>query len=439
MAALSKSRYYADARLISGTTSSFALEDGKISGTEGGISGIGVRVLANGSFGYAWSSNPSDFPELLKSAEKLAFLSKGESSLAPMKPVQASVGKNHDFPHTEEKISLMRDAEKLALSAKVKNATLVLRDSNIEKIFMSSEGACIVQKSSYCYFSATSIAKEGTLMQKGVDRISSRKGYTDFDISKTAESARESAERLLGAEPPPKGIFPVIMNPEMAGVFSHEAVGHASEGDSIAERESLFRGKLGKKLGSEKVTITDDPTFDDFGQYFYDDEGVAAQPVKIIENGVLKGYLHSRESAAAVKTLDAKPGTSNGHSRAQGHEFAPLVRMSNTLFAKGDESEQSVFDVREGIYVLGMKGGSVDIFSGDFMFAAKEAWLVRNGSKEKFLRDVAISGNILETLAKVECVGKDWGTSPGFCGKAGQSVPVSDGGPHVRVSEMKVG
>lgn len=430
---LSKSKFYSDARIISGTSSALSLEDGKISGTEGEISGIGVRVLANGSFGYAWSTRLADFPELLKKAGKLAKMSRGNASLSRQKPETACVGKNSEFPHTEEKVALLREAEKSALSEKAKNATLVLRDSNLEKLFLSSEGSRVSQKQSYAYFSATSIAKEGARMERGIDRIASRSGYENFSIAGVAQSARESAERLLRAEAPPRGKFQVIMNPEMSGVFSHEALGHASEGDSIVERESVLRNKMGKKIAGEKVTIIDDPTFDDFGQYFYDDEGVKAQPVTIIKKGILKNYLHSRESASALKMGN------NGHARAQGYEFAPIVRMSNTLFSKGNESESDVFDVKEGIYVMGMKGGSVDIFSGDFMFAAKEARLVKNCSIENVLRDVTISGNILETLAKVESVGKDFGTSPGFCGKMAQGVPVSDGGPHIRVSGMKVG
>ncbi|VVB98116.1 Zinc metalloprotease TldD [uncultured archaeon] len=431
--ALSKLNFYADVRLASGATSAFSIEDGKVAGTQGEISGIGVRALVHGSFGYAWSTRISDFPELLKKAERLARVNKGKSQLSPQQPAVAECGENFRFPDVEEKLSMLREAEKTALSEKAKNATVSLRDSNVEKTFVSSEGARIAQKQSYVYFAATSIAKEGAQIQRGIDRLASRTGYEKMDFIKAAQEARESAERLLKSEPPPRGRFPVIMNPEMTGVFSHEAVGHASEGDSIVERESVFAGKLGKKLGSEKVSITDDPAFNDFGQYSYDDEGVKAQSVPIIEAGVLSNYLHSRQSAFSLKA------PSNGHARAQGYDFAPIVRMSNTLFSKGGESESEVFDVKEGLYAIGMKGGSVDIFSGDFMFAAKEAWLVKNGSKEKFLRDVTISGNILETLARVESVGKDWGTSPGFCGKFAQSAPVSDGGPHIRVSELKIG
>ncbi len=440
---LSKLNFYTDVRVIFSTNSVFSLEDGKIICTCGETSGIGVRVLIKGSFGYAWSTKTDDFFGLIKKAEKLAKINRGFFSLSPEKSENVEKGKNSEFPSAEEKITLIKDAKKYALSAKAKNASLFLHDSNMKKIFMNSEGSRIVQKANYVYFSAISIAKEGVHIQKGIDRLASRNGYKDFDIAKVALNARESAERLLKSKCSPKGRFPVIMNPEMSGVFSHEALGHASEGDSITERESVLIGKLGKKIASENVSIIDDPTFNDFGQYFYDDEGVIAQPVSIIENGVLKNYLHSRQNTIAMrnsKTQNSKLKTiSNGHARAQNYEFAPIVRMSNTLFLKGNEHESDVFDVKEGIYVLGMKGGSVDVFSGNFMFSAKEAYFIKNGSKEKLIRDVTISGNILKTLAKVESVGKDFGTSPGFCVKLAQSVPVSDGGPHIRVSEMKIG
>ncbi|MEW6528603.1 MAG: TldD/PmbA family protein [Candidatus Micrarchaeota archaeon] len=452
---LSKLNFYADIRIISSVNSSFSLEDEKIMCASGETDGIGVRTLINGSFGYAWSTNINDFPKLIKKAEKLARINKGIFSLSHEKSENAEIGKNFEFPDFNEKIVMMKEAKKYALSAKTKNTSLFLCDSNVKKIFMNNNGSCIVQKESYVYFSAVCVAKEGIELQKGHERLASRNGYGNFDIAKTAQNAKERAERLLNSHSPPKGRFLVIMDPEMSGIFTHEALGHASEGDSVAEQESMLAGKLGKKIASEKVSIIDDPTFDGFGRYFYDDEGVRARPVLIVENGVLKNYLHSRQSATAVrnfasrnfKTKKPKPKTqnseletiSNGHARAEDYEFAPIVRMSNTFFLKGNERKSDVFDVKEGIYVIGMKGGSVDIFNGDFMFAAKEGWLIKNGSKEKLLRDVTISGNIFESLARVESVGNNFMTSPGFCGKMGQSVPVSDGGPYVRVSEMKIG
>ncbi len=113
--------------------------------------------------------------------------------------------------------------------------------------------------------------------------------------------------------------------------------------------------------------------------------------------------------------------------------------MSNTYFQKGESSKEEVFELKEGVYLKGMRGGSVDTFSGGFMFKAEEAYEISNGELGKIMRDVTITGNILQTMKDVEAVGKDFGTSPGICGKFGQGVPVSDGGPHIRVGNITIG
>lgn len=432
---LSKLNFYADVRISTGKTSLFSIEDEKINGTSGEISGIGVRVLKNRNFGYAWSTKIQDFENLLKKAETLTRLSRIRSnfSFSHQKNIKANTGKHFEFPSPEEKIFFLRKAKKAGAGRKIKSIMLALHDGNIEKNFLSSEGSDIIQKISYVYFSATVIAKQGALIQRGRERIASHIGYKDFDIEKAVIKASRGAERLLKAQPAPKGEFSLIMDSEMSGVFSHEVIGHASEGDSITERESIFANKLGKKIVNKKISIIDDPTFKGFGQYSYDDEGVKGRPVHILKNGVLKACLHSRQSAFELKTK------SNGHARAQDHEHAPIVRMSNTFFAKGKNSIEDIFDIKQGIYVVGMKGGSVDIFKGNFMFGAKEGWLIKNGEKEKCLRDVYISGNIFEVLDRVECVGNDLVLFPGFCGKNGQSVPVASGGPHIRISKIRIG
>ncbi|MBI5046901.1 TldD/PmbA family protein [Candidatus Micrarchaeota archaeon] len=269
-------------------------------------------------------------------------------------------------------------------------------------------------------------------MQRGSERAWSRTGFGGIDLE-IANAAAKKAVKMLSATTPPKGRFSVVLDPEMTGVFSHEAVGHASEADSIIDRESILADKKGKKVGNEMVTIIDDPSANDFGSYVYDDEGVRGRATTIVKNGIVSGFLTSKETAHALK-LDL-----NGHARAEAYDKVPIVRMSNTYFQKGKYSVDDVFDVKQGIYLKGMKGGSVDIFSGGFMFKAEEAYSINNGEKGKLMRDVTISGNILETLNQVEAVGNDFGTSPGICGKFGQGVPVSDGGPHIRIKNVTIG
>jgi TldD protein len=429
--AVRNARGFCEVRAVSSESRAFSLKDGMFSSTAGSSSSCSARASSKGGPALAWGP-PETANELVARADALAN-SRGRGKKETEKPETASVGKEHELPDSQWAKDALISAQKAAFSGNVKNCTLGLRASSVRRLYLSSDGARIEEKAFYAYFSALAIAKDGTAMQRGVERTCSRAGFEGMDLEKCARDAGECANRMLTASPPPKGRMPVIMDPEMTGVFSHEAVGHASEADSIVERESIFRGKLGKKIGSELVSITDDPAFDGFGQYFYDDEGFRGTAAPLVKNGVLCGYINARESA---ETLNMPR---NGHARAQGPEHLPIVRMSNTLFQRGEHSESDVFDVKDGVYAIGMKGGSVDIFSGNFMFAATEARIVKNGSIEGNLRDLTVSGNLLQALAGVEKVGKDYGTSPGFCGKAGQSAPVADGGPHVRIREMRVG
>ena len=301
------------------------------------------------------------------------------------------------------------------------------------KEFYNSDGSEIVEEQFYVYFSCLCIGQSNGVIQRGHERASSRKGFKDINFSKICENSADKTERLLDSALPPKGRFVVIMDNEMTGVFSHEAIGHACEGDSIIERESILRDKLGKKIGNELVSIVDNPTADGFGNYAYDDEGVKAKPAMLIKQGVLKGFMTSRETAHELK-LEA-----NGHARAMDFANYPIIRMSNTHFLPGKVKKDELFDVQHAIYVKGMKGGSVDIFTGGYMFKAEEAWEIKNSSKEKSFRDVTLIGNILETLNGVDLVASDFSTNPGFCGKMGQEAPVSDGGPHIRVKTIVLG
>jgi TldD protein len=226
-----------------------------------------------------------------------------------------------------------------------------------------------------------------------------------------------------------------IVDPDMTGVLVHEAFGHASEADLVLAGESILDGRMGEKLGADDVTIFDDPNMEGaFGSFPYDDEGVRGGRKVLMEDGVLTAFIHSRETAGR---MGLEP---NGAARSQDHSSRPLVRMSNTCMEAGDMSHEELFEgVKEGIYLKGTRGGEVDPAKGTFQFGAQEAFLVEDGEVTRPLRDVALMGSILETLLNVDGIGKDFClASPGFCGK-GQTVPVCDGGPHVRFLDAVVG
>jgi len=424
---------YADIRIEQGTEDIIKISNKEVKTFSGDFYGISARVLVSGSWGFASSNKKCDPSELLRKAEKLARLKKGKIKLKRAKPVKKKIKSLGKISSIEHKIVEMKESRDLMKGKNIRSMMVSSVENDSSSEFYSSEGAEIIQDTTSCYFSCSAIAKKGDNMQKSVETAGSLYGFRKINTQKMAETARKKAQRLLIASLPPKGRFTVVLDPEMTGVFTHEVVGHASEGDSIIERESILSHKLGKRIGNPLVNIVDDPTYVDFGHYIYDDEGIKAKKVHLIKKGKLVNYLNSSETAQRLKH------ELNGHCRAASYDSFPIVRMSNTFFLPGKSSLSDVFDVKDGIYVKGMRGGSVDPFSGNFMFKAGEAFLIKNGEKRKSLRDVSISGNILKILKNIESVGKDFETSPGFCSKMGQDIGVSDGGPHVRIKDVLVG
>jgi TldD protein len=227
--------------------------------------------------------------------------------------------------------------------------------------------------------------------------------------------------------------MPAILDPELAGVFAHEAIGHASEGDIVKEGGSVIGGKIGQHIASRIVTIVDDPSLPEFGFEPVDAEGVAVGRCEIIREGRLASYLHNRQTLAAVGDGAA------GHARAVAGDL-PLVRMSNTFIENGDgDLDELVEECGEGILLAGSRGGQVDPGRGVFLFNAEYGYLVERGELGPMVRDVSLSGDILSTLHAISLVAGDRKMHQGFCGKGGQGVPVSDGSPHLLLSQAMVG
>ena len=278
----------------------------------------------------------------------------------------------------------------------------------------------------------TAVAKDTTLQY-----ASERLGGCGFEVikegnvSQKAENAKNRALRLLSAKPCPKGEFNVILDPELAGVFIHEAVGHASEADLVLQNDSVFKDKIGEIVGSEHVSVIDNPLIEkSFGYYKYDSEGVKGSETKIIENGVLKNYLHTRETAGRLNM------ETTGNARAEGLN-KPIVRMSNTYIKPGDwKFDELMEDTKNGIFLKGSRGGQVDTGKGLFQFNAVEAFLIENGELTTPLRDAGLSGEILDILHNIDAVSDEFKLSVGYCGKGGQSVPVGDGGGSIRTKTV---
>jgi len=318
------------------------------------------------------------------------------------------------------------------------SSTVMIGDSHVHKLLITSDGAAIEQSGPRVRLVIMVGAFEAGRRGSYMDAFGAPTGYEYFDRLDLNEIAVETAKkalRMLKAEPAPTGRFTVITDPDLTGVFSHEAIGHACEADGVIAGESVLKDRLGEQVGSELVNICDDPTYPGgWGSYKYDDEGMPAVKRMLIEKGVLKTYITNREAAAKLG-IEA-----NGGARAQDYSYPPIVRMSNTFIVPGDWSfEEMLEDIDYGVYLLGSRGGQVDPAKGTFQFNAKEAFLIEKGEITKPLLDVSLSGLILETLHNIDAVGKGFSLRTGTCGKGGQGVPAGTGGPHIRIKNAVVG
>lgn len=432
---------YADIRVSDSQNTSITMKDGKIQEIRSGSDfGSAVRILKDGSWGAAFTTDLTKMDKMIETALKLSRALKSDVKLVETQPHVDKVKLNakirpSDVP-IEEKKEIMTEANQAASIPNVVSTTVSYVDAEGSNIFLSTEGASITTEESRVGMFLNAVAASEDMIQFGHKSTGGARGFEvikNEDIEKFGREPAEKAVRLLDANSPPSGRFPVIMDCELSGVFIHEALGHASEADLILQNDSILKDKMGTQIGSELVTIVDDASMDAFGYYPYDAEGIKTSENILVKNGKLVSLLSSRETASKLGI------SSSGNARSKVGD-QPIVRMSNTYLKPGDLSfEELIEDIQDGIYLKGSRGGQVDTGKGIFQFNAAESFKIDNGEINNPLRDVSLSGNILEILNHVTGLGNSFKMGVGFCGKAGQAVPVGDGGPHVRVSEATVG
>ncbi|MEM3699742.1 MAG: TldD/PmbA family protein [Candidatus Bathyarchaeia archaeon] len=414
------------------------------------LKGVGVRVAIEGGVGYASTSDLSseNLNQTLEKAIKAARSAKNTIKSLGLVTVNKAEVKSSEKINPldispEEKVSVAVDANKASLAVdKIKNAVTSLCLLKDYRLFMSSEESRVKVETTISGLSHESVAKVNGAMERVPYQESECAGF-EFIASKDWNSFTTDISKLAieaaCSKPPPPGTYPVVVDPEVVGLLLHEAFGHASEGDLVATGESVLRDKIGTKVASDYVTIIDEGVVR--GGYFYpfDDEGVKKGKTVIVEKGVLKNYLHDRNSASQ---FGAEP---TGNGRAEDFENIPIVRQTNYYMQPMDYTfEELIEDIDFGIYVKGKgsTGGQVEVGMGAFTFGVGPSKIIKNGELAETVRSVIISGLILETLKTVDAVGRDLTirtSAFGGCGKDGQMVRVGDGGPHIRVREMIVG
>ena len=282
------------------------------------------------------------------------------------------------------------------------------------------------------------IASDGAQNQQGMSSPGRQMGLEVFELftpkSIGAEAARQALVNLK-AIPCPSGKMTVAIASGFGGVIFHEACGHSLEAACVGIGMSQMCDKLGTQVAGSKVTAIDDGTIPNaWGSCNIDDEGRPNQRRVLIENGILKSYMIDRLGARRMGMEHTASG------RRQNYAFETTSRMTNTFIAPGpDTNEEIISSIEDGIYCASMGGGSVNPFTGDFNFAAREAYLVKNGRVCEAVRGASLIGNGGDVIQKIDMVGQDLDTAQGNCGASSGSIPTDVGQPMIRVSSITVG
>ncbi len=409
--------------------------------------GCGIRVLVDGCWGFSGTNDISLLKESLEHAISVArVLAKtkknrvrglAESKMATGIFRTAVNGSLSDID-IEQKVQVAKEGEKAARSnRKIKTASCTYREMLDHKAIVNSDGADVEIYDSKPEFSVAAIAKRGGESATAHEGVGVTGGWNDLFKKSHLEyavTASERAAKLLDAKHVSGNKATVILDPAMVGLLSHEAIGHTVEADFVLSG-SVVKDKIGQQVASELVTLVDSGRSEILnnaaGTILVDDEGVVAGRTAIIENGMLKSFLHDRESAMTFDTA------STGNARAFLYSDEPLIRMRNTYIEPGaDRLADMIKETKHGYVVKGARNGQADA-NGEFMFGAEEVYLVEKGEVKELMRGASISGNAFDALRSVNMVGDEfqYDIGTGYCGKY-QPAKVDGGGPYVRCAAV---
>jgi TldD protein len=408
--------------------------------------GAGIRVLSGESTAYAYTNDLSR-NGLLKAASIVSHAAasgkKGVNlDFTEVKPiVDFKFKERPEDVSTEQKVAIVTAADKTARAVdknQIKQVMVGYGDVVQKVTIANSSGNYVEDERIRTRLVVQAVAVSGPVIQTGFEAVGSLCGFELFKSYPPEEVACTAANRaleMLKAKPAPAGRMPVVMASEAGGTMVHEACGHGLEADLVQKNLSVYAGKKGQVVASEEVTVYDDAAIDSrYGSYRFDDEGVPARKVNLIEKGVLVDFLY--DHLTAVK--DGRQ--SNGHGRRESYQHKPIPRMANTCIAPGKtDPEKIIRETRNGLLVKKMGGGQVNTITGDFVFDVAEGYLIKDGEIGPMVRGATLTGNGPEVLRIIDMVGSDLGFSIGTCGKDGQGVPVSDAQPTIAIRELIIG
>jgi len=443
-----KNVQYCDVRADQQIKNSALIENDEIEHiTNNENKGVGVRLIKNGTWSFCSITNPNSFNEIkniLDNTIKNSDYRKIDDK--KIKLYSNPVNKREiNFPvlkkpEIEELIKIGLECNKIISSTPkiIKSITNASHTVN-SKYFTNSEGSEILQNFTDVIMEMVATAHESGQTQS-VNITEGGRGGLELITNKIQQSAKEiskKASELIYAKPVKEEKATVVMNPDFVSLLTHEILGHPSEADRVLGKEmawaggAWWKGKIGEKIGSEKLNVFDDPTIkESLGWYYFDDEGVGTKKTTLVEKGVLKNHMQNRETSEIFNTVPT------GNMRATNYRFMPLIRMACTCIGNGDQNVNEIIkDVKNGYYISNMKVPSIDMNRYNWNISCQYAQKIENGEITDLLRDVIVMGTAPEFFNSIDACGNDFTVRPiTNCGKGDpmQSMMMGNGGPTIR-------
>ena len=421
---------YADVRVVHSLSESIAVKSGRVEGVASGESeGFGVRVLVDGAWGFA-SSRSIDAAEIDRVAAEAVRIAKA-SATALRRPV---VLDDRPPAHGTFETPIVEDPFTVSLETKI--ADLLAADAAMNRVkgiaytesqyaaqrewktFAASDGSFTEQTITHVGSGVEANAIDGDEHQRrswpdngGGWQAAGYEYVRSLDLLGHAEEYAEEAVALLSAPQCPPGRRTIILDPSQLYMQIHESCGHPCELDRVYGTEASYAGtsflttdKLdsGFRYGSDLITIVADATAaGGMGTFGWDDEGVAAQSVPLIKEGILSGYLTSRETAPRIGRR------SGGAMRADGWNRIPLIRMTNInlLPVPGMSLDDIVADTDDGLYLAQCRSWSIDDRRLNFQFATEVGYEVKGGKKGRLVKNPTYTGITYELWRSCDAVG----------------------------------
>jgi TldD protein len=427
---------------------SFVFDDGRLkSASYDSAEGFGLRVVAGETAGYAHASELSE-AAIARAARSAALAKRGYSGTeaeAPRATNARLYGEDDPLaePSFSEKVALLQeiDAFSRARDPRVVQVAASLAGERRIVEIVRADGRLIRDVRPLVRLNVQITVEKDGRRENGMSGAGGRASFEAWIAPDKWQGQVDEALRQalvnLDAVACPAGEMDVVLGPGWNGVLLHEAVGHGLEGDFNRKGTSAFSGRVGERVAAPGVTVFDDGSIAGRrGSLTVDDEGTPTERTILIEDGILVGYMHDRQSA---RLMGLKP---TGNGRRQSYAHMPMPRMTNTGMLAGRHTQaEMIASIDRGLYCSAFAGGQVDITNGKFVFQCTEAYLIEGGKVTAPVKGATLIGDGPSALTRVTMIGDDFAFDPGIgvCGKNGQGVPVGVAQPSLKITGLTVG